>query len=197
MPRTRDAGLRGELLASIVDYVLVHGLTDLSLRPLAKAIDTSPRTMLYHFGSKDALVVAILEETSRRQLRLLEAWYERSAEHDARTLLLRSWQWLTAPRHDRLLRLLFESYGMALADRRRHAPFLRTVSTGWITPFARTLERQGFSRERAAALATLLVAVVRGLLLDVLATGERARVDRAFRSFIAAIELPDGPGLAP
>ncbi len=192
VPRTRDPGLRGELLASIVDYVLMHGLADLSLRPLAKAVGASPRTMLYHFGSKDALVIAILEETSRRQLRLLEAWYERSAEHDARTLLLRSWQWLTAPRHDRLLRLLFESYGMALQDRRRHAPFLRTVSTGWIAPFARTLERQGFSRERAAALATLLVAVVRGLLLDVLATGERARVDRAFRSFIAAIELPDG-----
>ena len=103
VPRTRDAGLRGELLASIVDYVLAHGLADLSLRPLAKAVGASPRTMLYHFGSKDALVVAILEETSRRQLRLLEAWYERSAEHDARTLLLRAWQWLTAPRHDRLL----------------------------------------------------------------------------------------------
>jgi len=163
------------------------------LRPLSKAVDASPRTLLYHFGSKDALVMAILEETSRRQARLLEAWYERSAEHDARTLLLRAWQWLTAPRHDRLLRLLFESYGIALQDRRRHAAFLRTVSTGWIVPFSHTLERQGFSRERAAALATLLVAVVRGLLLDVLATGERTRVDRAFRSFIAAIELPDRP----
>ncbi len=193
MPRARDNGLRSELLGSIVDYVLTHGLAELSLRPLAKAVAASPRTLLYHFGSKDALVLAILEETSRRQTRLLEAWYERSAEHDARTLLLRAWQWLTAPRHDRLLRLLFESYGIALQDRRRHAAFLRAVSTGWILPFSHTLERQGFSRERAAALATLLVAVVRGLLLDVLATGERTRVDRAFRSFIAAIELPDRP----
>jgi AcrR family transcriptional regulator len=132
--------LRGALLAAIVDYVLAHGLSDLSLRPLAKAIDASPRTLLYHFGSKDALVVAIFEETSRRQRRLLEAWYERSAEHDARTLLLRAWQWLTAPRHDRLLRLLFESYGIALQDRRRHGAFLRTVSSGWIVPFSRTLE---------------------------------------------------------
>ncbi len=193
MPRARDNGLRSELLGSIVDYVLTHGLAELSLRPLAKAVAASPRTLLYHFGSKDALVLAILEETSRRQTRLLEAWYERSAEHDARTLLLRAWQWLTAPRHDRLLRLLFESYGIALQDRRRHAAFLRAVSTSWILPFSHTLERQGFSRERAAALATLLVAVVRGLLLDVLATGERTRVDRAFRSFIAAIELPDRP----
>ncbi len=191
MSRTRDPDLRGDLLVAIVDYVLANGLSDLSLRPLAKAIGASPRTVLYHFGSKEALIIAILDETSRRQLRLLEAWYERSAEHDSRTLLLRAWQWLTAPRHDRLLRLLFESYGVALQHRRRHAPFLRTASSGWIGPFARTLERQGFSKERAAALSTLLVAVVRGLLLDVLATGERTRVDRAFRSFIAAIELPD------
>ncbi len=59
----------------------------------------------------------------------------------------------------------------------------------WTIPFVRTLERQGLPRERAVALATLLVAVVRGLLLDVLATGDRARVDRAFRSFVAAIEF--------
>jgi hypothetical protein len=68
---------------------------------------------------------------------------------------------------------------------------LRAAVDDWIAPFARTLEREGFSRERAGALGTLLVAVVRGLLLDVLATGDRTRVDRAFRSFINAIELPD------
>ncbi len=191
MPRYIDAADRARLLAAIVDYVLTHGLADLSLRPLAAAVGSSPRMLLYHFGSKDDLVIAVIEETRRRHAQLLEAWYERSAEHDARTLLLRAWQWLTAPRHDRLLRLLFETYGLALQDRRRHATFLRSAVNDWIAPFARTLEREGFTRERAGALGTLLVAVVRGLLLDVLATGDRARVDRAFRSFINAIELPD------
>lgn len=190
--RTSDAQARGRLLETIVDYVLVHGLADLSLRPLAAAVDSSPRMLLYHFGSKSELVLAVLEATRRRHAELLESWYERSAEHDARTLLLRAWQWLTAPRHDRLLRLLFETYGLALQDRKRHSVFLRSAVNDWIVPFSRTLERQGFARERADALGTLLVAVVRGLLLDVLATGDRARVDRAFRSFINAIELPDG-----
>jgi AcrR family transcriptional regulator len=147
--------------------------------------------LLYHFGSKEELVVAVIEETRKRHADLLAAWYERSAEHDARTLLLRAWQWLNAPRHDRLLRLLFETYGLAIQDRKRYAAFLRSAVNDWIAPFARTLERQGFARERAGTLGTLLVAVVRGLLLDVLATGDRARVDRAFRSFINAIELPN------
>ena len=183
--------MRATLLTAIVDSVSHSGLADLSLRPLALAVDSSPRTLLYHFHSKEELVVAIFDETNRRQARLLEAWYERSAEHDARTLLLRAWQWLTAPRNDRLLRLSFETYGLALRDRKQYAGFLRAATTEWTRPFARALEARGFSSERAAALATLVVAVVRGLLLDVLATGERARVERAFRSFINAIELPD------
>lgn len=192
MARPADARIRAELLDSIVSHVLAEGLGDLSLRPLGAAVGASPRTLLYHFGSKAELITAVLDETNRRQIRMLESWYDKSAEHDARTLLLRAWQWLTAPRHDRLLRLLFETYGMALQDRRRYASFLRAASTEWIDPFARALEARGFSRERSAALATLLVAVVRGLLLDLLATGERTRVDRAFRSFINAIELPEG-----
>jgi len=188
--RPIDPQLREELLRGIVDYILESGLADLSLRPLAAALHVSPRTLLYHFGSKEALVAAALEEANQRHIRLLEAWYERSAEHDARTLLLRAWQWLAAPRHDRLLRLVFELSGYALRDRKRYASSLRTASSGWIAPFARALEARGFSGERAAALATLLVGVMRGLLFDVLATGERARTERAFRSFLSAIELP-------
>jgi AcrR family transcriptional regulator len=188
--RHADARIRADLLVSIVDYVLEFGLADISLRPLGAALGVSPRTLLYHFGTKERLVIATLEEANRRQVRLLEAWYERSAEHDARTLLLRAWQWLAAPRHDRLLRLLFETSGYALRDRKRYAAFLRAASNDWIAPFARALEDRGFSHERAAALATVIVGVIRGLLFDVLATGDRARAERAFRSFINAIELP-------
>ena len=191
MARAVDVRIRTQLLASIVDHVVDRGLADLSLRPLATAIGSSPRTLLYHFTSKDRLLVAVLLETSRRQARLLDAWYERSAEYDTRTLLLRAWQWLTAPRNDRLLRLLFEAQGIALRDRRRYGAFLRATTADWQMPFERILQAGGFTPERAAALALLLVATVRGLLLDVLATGDRPRAERAFRSFLSAIELPE------
>lgn len=190
MPRLPDERLREELFASIVDHVMTHGLADLSLRPLSAAVGASPRTLLYHFGSKEALVAAVMEESRRRQRALLETWYERSAEHDVRTLLLRAWQWLAAPRNEPVLRLFFETYGLALQDRKRRGALLRGAMSDWVVPFTRELERQGFSRERAAALGTLVAAVARGLLFDLLATGDRSRVDRAFRSFINAIELP-------
>jgi len=189
--RAVDIRIRTQLLASIVDHVIERGLADLSLRPLAIAIGSSQRTVLYHFTSKERLLAAVLLEVSRRQARLLDAWYERSAEYDTRTLLLRAWQWLAAPRHERLLRLLFEAYGIALRDRRRYGAFLRATTADWQTPFERILEARGFSPERAAALAQLLVATMRGLLLDVLATSDRPRAERALRSFLSAIELPE------
>ena len=191
VPRRVDERIREELLVSIVDALLESGLAGLSLRPLSAAVGVSPRTLLYHFGSKEGLVGAALDEANRRQVRLLEAWYERSAEHDVRTLLLRAWHWLAAPRNERLLRLTFEIQAIALRDRRRYAGFLRTGNAGWSAPFAKSLMARGFAGERAQALATVLVAVVRGLLLDVFSTGDRARAERAFRSFLSAIELPD------
>ena len=49
-----------ELLDRAYEYVLENGLTDLSLRPLAQAVGSSPRVLLYLFGSKDELTRALL-----------------------------------------------------------------------------------------------------------------------------------------
>jgi AcrR family transcriptional regulator len=46
--------------------VLEHGLGEMSLRPLASAIDSSPRVLLYLFGSKDGLVRALLAPAAAR-----------------------------------------------------------------------------------------------------------------------------------
>ncbi|ABC63752.1 transcriptional regulator, TetR family protein [Erythrobacter litoralis HTCC2594] len=52
---------RETLLPAMAAHVLEHGLVGLSLRPLAKAAGTSDRMLIYHFGSKDALVAALLD----------------------------------------------------------------------------------------------------------------------------------------
>jgi AcrR family transcriptional regulator len=190
MPLRRDPAGADRLLAAVVDHVLGEGLSDLSLRPLGHAVGVSPRTLLYHFGSKDRLVIAVVDEARRRQRALLDGWLRRSAEYDVGTLLLGAWRWLSAPRNDRFFRLFFETYGVALQDRARYGAFLEGAVEDWIDFFGRVLTTGGVAPDRAAHLATILVAVTRGLLLDVLATGDRARVDRAFRSFVTAIELP-------
>jgi len=50
-PMTRDS-----LLPLLAAHVLTHGLGQASLRPLARAAGTSDRMLLYHFGSKEALM---------------------------------------------------------------------------------------------------------------------------------------------
>ena len=59
-------GDRRQVLAEgATDYVLEHGLLDLSLRPLAAALGTSDRMLLYHFGDKLNLVATILRALER------------------------------------------------------------------------------------------------------------------------------------
>jgi AcrR family transcriptional regulator len=63
---------RHVLLESLIDHVLVSGLGAASLRPLAKAVGTSDRMLLYYFPDKAALLRAILGGIAGRLMRLLE-----------------------------------------------------------------------------------------------------------------------------
>jgi AcrR family transcriptional regulator len=164
MARPADPTRRAAVLARAADYVLERGLAGLSLRPLAKALGTSPRMLLYDFGSKELLVHEILAEIRRREAGLLEA--------EVRTLD-DVWRWIAAPEREPFLRLFFEVYVGALG-REEAEPLVRDwlefLRTSWHPPVDE-------------ATATLMVAVVRGLLLDRLATGDNARTDAALLRF--------------
>lgn len=49
------------MLQAMALHVLDNGLSDASLRPLAKAAGTSDRMLIYHFGNKEALIGALLD----------------------------------------------------------------------------------------------------------------------------------------
>lgn len=120
--------------------------------------------LLYDFGSKEQLIEDVLAEIRRRETGLLEA--------DVHTLE-DIWRWISAPEREPFLRLFFELYVDAL-DRGTAAPLVED----WLDYL-----RTRWTPRVDAATATLMVAVVRGLLLDRLATGDRARTDRALRRF--------------
>jgi AcrR family transcriptional regulator len=164
MARPVDPNRRSAVLAKAADYVLEQGLAGLSLRPLAKALGTSPRMLLYDFESKERLIHEVLAEIRRREASLLEA--EVHTLEDV-------WAWIAAPEREPFLRLFFEVYVAGLAEGEAE-PLVRDwldfLRTSWHPPVDE-------------ATATLMVAVVRGLLLDRLATGDRARTDEALRRF--------------
>ncbi|WP_331742857.1 helix-turn-helix domain-containing protein [Kitasatospora sp. NBC_01300] len=158
--RSRPSRRREEILAATVRYVAEHNASDLSLRPLATEIGSSPRVLLYLFGSKEQLVREVLAVGRAGQLALLERCEAEGG--DARESLELLWEWLTKPEHRGALRLFFEGYVRALDGSGPWLDFDTASLEQWLPPLERTLNGTG-------ANPTVVLAVLRGLLLDLLA----------------------------
>jgi AcrR family transcriptional regulator len=170
---------REALLASVTEYVLEHGVASLSLRPLAKATNSSPRILLYYFGSKEDLVTAVIERLRDRQ-RASFASVPRNRQSYGESVRA-AWKMMSAPEHSAHFRLFFELYGLALREPERYQTFLRNAVGDWLDHLEAPALRNGHSKEAARALATVLLAGYRGLLLD-----------RAVEIWIAALDaIPD------
>jgi AcrR family transcriptional regulator len=165
-----------ELLEAAYGYALAHGLADLSLRPLAAAIGSSPRVLLYLFDSKDGLVRALLRRARGDELALLA----RVRDGDLATVTRELWSWLAAPEHRALLTLWTEAYARSLVDPDgAWAGFARDTVRDWLALLAAA--QPAAARDTPAALAerTHALAVLRGALLDLLATGDEPRTTAA------------------
>ncbi len=181
---------RADLLERIADYVAENGLADLSLRPLADAVDSSPRVLLYYFTSKENLIGEVLARMRARQGAVFST-LPRDAASYAVTVRA-AWKLMSAPEHARVFRLFFEVYGLALQAPDRFAEFLRGAVEDWIAYLAAGKREEGYSKRDARAVATVLLAGYRGFLLDLLATGDHARVDRAVELWILTLDaLPE------
>jgi AcrR family transcriptional regulator len=127
MARPVDHERRRELLERATDYVIEHGIADMSLRPLADALDTQAPVLLHHFGSKEQLVALLLNEV---RARLRHVAHAAVVEGDDPVDAV--WRWATDPTHDALYRTFFEAYGLALRDPGAYESFLDTVVTDWL-----------------------------------------------------------------
>jgi AcrR family transcriptional regulator len=173
-----------ELLDLAYAYALEHGLADLSLRPLATAIGSSPRVLLYLFGSKDGLVRALLDRARADELAYLAQLQRPGLGETA----YRLWDWLAAPSHRSVLTLWVEGYGRSLVEPDGPwADFARTSVTDWLDILA-TAQAPRRRRTRAGlAERTAVLAILRGGFLDLLATGDAERVTEAVHGQLRSI----------
>ncbi|MFF1746748.1 TetR/AcrR family transcriptional regulator [Streptomyces mirabilis] len=174
---------RAQLVDAAVDYVAAHGIADLSLRGLGAAIGVSHRMLIHYFGSKEHLFVEIVRTSEQRQRDLLSRLRLEPglSPADAARLL---WQQLTDPRLAGQERLFFEIYGHALRGRPEAAPLLEGLVNDWLEPLVAAEVAAGADPAVARNRARLGLATVRGLLLDLLATGDRAGVNAAMEDFL-------------
>jgi AcrR family transcriptional regulator len=161
-----------------------EGLADQSLRRIAEAIGTSHRMLLYHFGSKDGLLLAVVREVeARTQQRLLDLGADEPGEADA--VIRRMWAYLADPALADFERLFFALYGRALQGDGSIRSLLDDDVAHWLDANVALSAPWGLPADVARTHARLGLAVARGLLLDLLATGDRAGVDSALELFAA------------
>ena len=181
-PTTTPSARRTELLEAAYRYTLEHGLSDLSLRPLAAAIGSSPRVLMFLFGNKDGLVRALLARARADELAMLDRVGRTGTAIGLTAAVERVWGWLAAAEHRSLLRLWAEAYARSLVEPDgAWAGFARATVTDWLAVLAACQPPSERDGADGVTRRTLALAVLRGALLDLLATGDDERVTAAVR----------------
>ncbi len=167
-----------------MDYVARHGIGELTLRQLAQALGTSHRMLVYHFGSKEGLLTEVVRRFEAGQ-RAFTAQLTADQGTPPLEQARRIWAALADPAMAPRERLFFEVYAQALLGRPHTKAFLDEIVDAWLDPLIEVNRRNGMPPDQAEPAARLGLAVTRGLLLDLLATGDRKAVDAAMEHFLA------------
>ncbi len=164
-PEQREA-----FLAGAVAHVLAHGVATLSLRPLARALGTSDRMLLYYFGSRDRLLAAVLDAVGAQLQEHLTTALP-SAPLPPDRLLAAAAAVLLTPGPEAHLRLYVEVSGLAARGQEPFRTVAAAVAASWRTWLAERLDAPG---DRDAAAAGVLAALDGLLLLRFLSSEELA-----------------------
>lgn len=189
MARTPDLERRQELLDRIVVYLAENGLAQATLRPMAAALDVSINRLVHHFGSKEELLTSALDRSMQQQLAVQDAWLTRNPRIGQAELYRKWWRWMNAaPTNLALVRLNYE------------AATLETKVTGlagevradqigvWRRDTEQRLEADGMPHARAVDEASLIKATFTGLVMDLLATGDRKRLAKVMDDFLDRLD---------
>ena len=189
MARLVDLDRRTALLDDVVTYLGEHGLANVSLRPMAAELGVSVNSLMHHFGSKDDLIITALRRSGAIQQDVERRWLTRQPRMSQADLLRAWWRWITASsRNLAIVRLGIEAAAMeaTLEGLPRQA---RGEQIGlWRSHIEDRLVDEGVPTETAIIEASLAKAMFTGLVVDLLATGQKARLTRSLEVGLARLE---------
>lgn len=177
MGRTPDVERRAELLDAVVAHLAQHGLADVSLRPMAAELGVSVNALVHHFGSKEELVVSALRRAAEIQDQIAERWLARDPELTEAEILRRWWRWMNRSAENlALVRLGIEAAALDATSSGLPGE-VRAEQIGlWREGIEARLVRQGVATSDVSVEASLVKAMFTGLVLDLLASGQRRRL---------------------
>ncbi len=188
MARPVDVDRREALLDEVVAYLGEHGLANVSLRPMATALGVGLNTLTHHFGSKDELVIAALRRSGELQQQVEARWLARRPDITQVELLRSWWRWVTAsPSNLAIARLGIEAAALAATPDGLPRSARGEQIGLWRTNIEARLAAEGVPADVAVVEASLAKAMFTGLVIDLLATGEKARLTRALEAGLACL----------
>lgn len=189
MARLVDHERRLQLLDGVVAYLARTGLANVSLRPLAGELGVSVNALVHHFGSKDDLIVAALRRSIDVQEALEHRWLARRPRMSQADLLRAWWRWINASQANlAIVRLGIEAAALDATRTGLPAPVRGEQVGVWRENIEQHLVDEGVSPEIALVEASIVKATFTGLVVDLLATGNRARLTRALEVDLARLE---------
>lgn len=178
---------RPELLAAAVEYLLDHGIADLTLRPLADELGVTHATLLRHFGSKEALVTEAIAAIRTDLFDRLRGSAASIDEASLGRVMWDVWKRLCEPTERRQFVLLFEVVALRARRPDRYGELGSSLIDDFLGRMTVAFDRAGRSPREARDLATGFLAELRGLQLDLAVSGDQRRVDAAMRRYIEAM----------
>jgi AcrR family transcriptional regulator len=187
--------MREKLLNAVIEHAADHGLADRSLRTIADAIGTSHRMLIYHFGSREGLLAAVVAAVEAGQREVL-AELDRGGHDDPYAVGMHFWSLVTWPAM-RYGPLFFELSTHPMQGRPHAAPMREDMVEPWLGPLTRLMTRGGDDPRRARVHARLALATSRGLLHDALVTGDLDAANEAMAEFADVMLAAARPDEAP
>jgi len=187
--RHPDAERRAELLDAIVAYLAEHGLADVSLRPMARELGVSVNALVHHFGSKEDLVVEALRRAAEIQTAVGDRWVARTPGLSQVDVMRKWWRWINAkPANLALVRLGIEAAALDATASGLPGDVRAEQISFWREDIAARLVADGVKPEHADVEASLAKALFTGLILDLLATGQRRRLRASLEIALGRLE---------
>lgn len=154
---------RTQLLDQVTDHVLEHGLTGLTLRPVAAAIGTSDRMLIYHFESRDGLVSAVITRVTERAIEIVEAL---PTARTVRSGVNRLWEtYQEEPMHG-CLTAYCQAAATGLIGDEPYLSEARAANELWAAALRTYFVRCGAPPRRVRRVVTLVEASLSGFHLD-------------------------------
>ncbi|WIE63990.1 TetR/AcrR family transcriptional regulator [Curtobacterium sp. MCLR17_036] len=177
MPRKPDPTLKPAILEKVTEHLLDTKLEDVSVRSLGRVLGTSAYPIVYHFGTREALIQAVVDHLAET---VTAADLDPASDHAALAdWLVTTFGGLDHPERALAARLTFELGSVEALDGHRHQ---HAAHRGRVETITAWVVAHGTPPDDAELLAQDAVLAARGAQWGFLVDPEHTDVDAALRA---------------